>query len=63
MDINKVKEIQELTEQTAELLLNLKPKTGDEWDAMEKLQAAHKQLRSIDITELVEKEPRAPFTK
>lgn len=63
MDISVVKEIQEITTQLAKILVGIEPANPQEWEAMEKMQAAHKQLRSIEIAELVEKPPRAGFTK
>jgi hypothetical protein len=63
MESEIVKEMQDLTAQLGKLVVNLEPKTGAEWDAMEKMQAAHKQLRSIEVEELIERPPRAPLTR
>ena len=63
MQAEIVKEIQDLTTQLGNLVVGLEPKIGADWDAMEKLLAAHKQLRNIDIEGLIEKPPRAGFTK
>ncbi len=58
-----VKELEDITVQLAKLLVTIEPGTPAEWEAMERIQAAHKQLRSIGITELVEREPRAGLTR
>lgn len=58
-----VKEIEDLTKQLAKMIVSIEPATPAEWEAMEKMQAAHKQLRSIDMIELVERPPRAGLTK
>jgi hypothetical protein len=58
-----IKQIEDLTKELGELVVNLEPTTPQAWDAMERLQAAHKQLRSIDIAELVERPERAEFTR
>jgi hypothetical protein len=63
MEDATVKEIQDMTKQLGELLVTIEPATPADWEAMEKMQAAHKQLRSIDIAELIERPPRAGFTK
>ncbi len=63
MQNETVKEIVDLTSQLGKMLVTIEPKTPSEWDAMEKMQAAHKQLRGIDIAELVEKPPRATMTR
>jgi hypothetical protein len=63
MQNETINEIEEITKSLARLLVDIEPKTGAEWDAMERLQAAHKQMRSIEIAELVEQAPRAGFTK
>ena len=63
MEANIIKEIQELTAQLGNLVVSVEPKTEAEWDAMEKMQAAHKQLRGIEVVELIEKPPRAGYTK
>jgi hypothetical protein len=63
MKTDKVKELQELTTGLAGMIVDMVPETAADWDAMEKMQAAHKQLRGIDITELFEKPPRAGYTK
>jgi hypothetical protein len=58
-----VKEIVDLTGQLAKMLVTIEPVTPADWEAMEKMTAAHKQLRSIDIAELAERPERAGFTK
>lgn len=58
-----VKEIEEITHQVGKLLVTIEPANPSEWDAMERLQAAHKQLRSIDPAELVERPPMAGLTR
>lgn len=63
MKQQNITQIQDLTKSMAQMLVEMEPKTAAEWDAMEKLTAAHKQMRSIDITGLVEREPRAPTTR
>ncbi len=63
MDNKTIKGIEETTKTLGELIVSIEPANPHEWDAMEKLQAAHKQLRSIDITELIEEPDRARLTK
>ncbi len=63
MDSIIVKEIQEITTQLAKIIVSIEPANPQEWEAMEKMQAAHKQMRSIEIAELTDKPPRAGFTK
>ena len=63
METGTVKEIEDLTSQLAQIVVTAVPKTPADWDALEKLTAAHKQLRSIDILSLVEKPPRAGLTR
>jgi hypothetical protein len=63
MDTGIVKKIQEITTTAAEIIVGMEPATPAEWDAMERIQAAHKQLRSIEIAELIDKPPRAGYTK
>ena len=36
----------------AQLIVNVKPDNAGEWEALEKMTTAHKQLRSIDRTPL-----------
>ncbi len=61
--VKEIKEIEDITDQLAKMLVTIEPVTPVEWDAMEKMTAAHKQLSSIDTAELVEREPRAGMTK
>jgi len=63
MDETIVKEIQTITAELGKMLTTIEPETSSDWEAMEKLQAAHKQMRSIDITDLEEKPARAGFTR
>ncbi len=63
MNKETVKEIVDLTGKLAGLLKSIEPGTPYEWDTWEKLTAAHKQLRSIDVAELVEQPPRAASTR
>ncbi|MDD5081746.1 MAG: hypothetical protein PHU08_00090 [Dehalococcoidales bacterium] len=58
-----VKQIQDLTAELGELVVGLEPKTPAEWEAMERMQAAHKQMRGIAIEELIEQPPRAGLTR
>ena len=63
MDEAIVKEIQTITAELGKMLTTIEPETSEEWEAKEQLQAAHKQMRSIDITDLGEKPVRAGFTR
>ncbi len=63
MEKEIIEQINKLTKELGEVVVNLEPKNPAEWDAMEKMQAAHKQLRGIDILTLVESPPRAPMTR
>lgn len=47
-----VKQIQKQTEDLAELIVSINPVTVKEWDAFEKLVAAHKDLTKIDTDAL-----------
>jgi hypothetical protein len=58
-----IKEIESITDALGKILVTVEPKTPAEWDAMEKLQAAHKQMRGIEIAELTEKPARATLTR
>jgi hypothetical protein len=58
-----VKEIEGITANLGKMLVTIEPETEAEWEAMEKLQAAHKQMRSIEIIDLVEKPARAASTR
>ena len=63
MEKETVEELEKLTTKLANLIVNMEPKLPQEWEAMEKMQAAHKQLRSIDLAELTEREQRASSTR
>jgi hypothetical protein len=63
MESETIEEIKNLTGQLAKLVVSIEPVTPAEWECMEKLQSAHKQLRGIDMTELVEQPKRAEFTR
>ncbi len=63
MKSKHVKDLEGLTKELGEIITDIVPVTPSEWDAMEKMQAAHKQLRSIDISELLPKIERAALTK
>ena len=63
MKTELVKQIQDLTKELGALVVGLEPANPQEWDAMEKMQAAHKQMRSIELDALVEQPPRAGLTK
>ncbi|MDD4875858.1 MAG: hypothetical protein PHQ86_01820 [Dehalococcoidales bacterium] len=54
MTDEQIDEIKKLITGTGELLKSLDPKTDEQWDAFQKLTAAHKQMRAIDLTHLVE---------
>lgn len=49
---DKVKQIEAQTEDLAELILSVHPVTVKEWDAFEKLVAAHKSMTKIDTDSL-----------
>lgn len=52
LNIKQAERIEELVKTTADLIVAVAPETSKEWQALEKLTAAHKQLRSIDTFEL-----------
>jgi hypothetical protein len=54
MQSDQVKKIEELTKEMGKLVTEIEPRKPAEWDAMEKLTAAHKQLRSIEIADLLD---------
>ncbi len=55
--------IVEITGKLARILVTIEPANPAEWEAMEKIQAAHKQMRNIEIAELAEQPPRAVLTR
>lgn len=63
MERETIKQIEMLTRQLGELVVSLEPQNSQEWNAHDKVTAAHKQMRSIDIMTLAESEPRAPMTR
>ncbi len=52
---NWTRELDEIQNKLAQLILNVQPDNAGEWEALEKMTAAHKQLRSIDRTPLSQK--------
>lgn len=51
----QVKAIKELTSKAGNLVNELKAETEAEWEAVEKLTNAHKQLRSIETGKLLQR--------
>jgi hypothetical protein len=49
MHKTQIDRIMRLNNEMGELIKEIAPETAAEWDAMEKITAAHKQLRNIDI--------------
>ena len=49
MNKEQITQISLLTQEVGNMVKKLEPETSPEWEALEKLTAAHKQLRSIDI--------------
>ena len=52
MIVNRVQELDAIQDKLAKLLVYVTPGNRGEWEALEKMTAAHKQLRSIDRTPL-----------
>jgi hypothetical protein len=52
MDITWVERLDAIQNELAVLLTNVIPDNAGEWEALEKMTQAHKQLRSIDRTPL-----------
>lgn len=48
MELELVKRLEKVTGELGALVIDVKPKTDAEWEALEKMTIAHKQLRSID---------------
>jgi hypothetical protein len=63
MQSDLIQQLQDLTATLGKMIVSFEPTTPQDWEAMEKMQAAHKQMRSIDIAELIEKPPRAAITR
>ena len=63
MQDNLIKQLQEISTTLGKIIISVEPVTHQDWDAMEKMTAAHKQLRGIDMAELVEQPPRAAVTR
>jgi hypothetical protein len=63
MQNDLIKQLEDLTKTLGEMIVSFEPANAQGWDAMEKMQAAHKQLRGIDTLELVERPPRAGLTR
>lgn len=55
MTDEQVKKIEETTKALGALIKEIEPVKPAEWKALESLTAAHKQLRSIELAELSEK--------
>jgi hypothetical protein len=52
MDVTWIEKLDHIQNELAILLTNVIPDNEGEWEALEKMTAAHKQLRSIDRTPL-----------
>jgi len=50
----QVKKIESIMKDLGDLIKSLEPQKPSEWDAQERLTAAHKQLRSINTSDLME---------
>ena len=50
MEIEQINQIKLLREEIGKLVTKIEPDTSPEWECLEKLTAAHKQLRSIDTS-------------
>lgn len=48
MELELIKRLGEVTGELSKLVIDFKPETDAEWEALEKMTTAHKQLRSID---------------
>ncbi len=55
MKPEQVEALNKLTDGLGKLVTDVKPDNDGEWEALEKMTAAHKQLRSIDRTPLGQK--------
>ena len=54
MDKAKVDKLLKIRNDMGDLLAHLQPNVSAEWDCLEKLTSAHKTLRGIDATELLQ---------
>lgn len=54
MEQEKVTKLQKIRNDLGELITRIKPEVAAEWDCLEKLTSAHKTLRGIDTTELLQ---------
>ena len=52
MNPEQVDKLNELTNELGKLVTDVKPTNDGEWEALEKMTASHKQLRSIDRSPL-----------
>ena len=52
MNPDQVKKLNELSNELGKLVTDVKPTNEGEWEALEKMTTAHKQLRGIDRTPL-----------
>jgi hypothetical protein len=52
MELTWIERLNQIQNELAQLLTNVLPDNEGEWEALEKMTAAHKQLRSIDRTPL-----------
>jgi len=52
MNPDQVKKLNDLSSELGKLITEVLPKNDGEWEALEKMTTAHKQLRSIDRTPL-----------
>ena len=48
MKQSNIEKLQNVTQELAELIIDTKPRTVREWDALEKMVAAHQKLAKID---------------
>ena len=54
MNPKQAEKLVEIRTQLGDLIVKAKPEHTVQWEALEKMTAAHKVLRSIDITELLQ---------